>query len=44
MMTDAGLVDGLTGNRLGEPLRVESELVGLSAGGGIIGFRRERVR
>lgn len=45
-MTDIGRVDGLTGRRLGEPLREASvpDLATFSAGGGIVGFRRERVR
>lgn len=46
-MTEVGREDGLTGRRLGEPLReisVPADLATLSAGGGSVGFRRERVR
>lgn len=44
---DVGRVDGLTGSRLGEPLRVGSVLLGLivfSDGCDSVGLRNERVR
>jgi hypothetical protein len=44
---DVGRVDGFTGNRLGETLRLTSvpvSLAAFSAGGGIVGFRKERLR
>lgn len=45
-MVVGGRANGFNGNRLGEPLRVASVAVGLtgfSAGGGIVGLRKERV-